>query len=120
MPALASPLACPPGGCNLACGQEGRQHDATLLLHRHPRALAQLPLMVDQGSTDAFLPPSEANGPAGQLQPEALREALRAAGRLDAEEIVRMQPGYDHSYFFIATFVEEHLEFHARALGLAV
>ena len=49
-----------------------------------------------------------------QLKTHLLQEACDAAGQ--AAEI-RMQPGYDHSYFFIATFIEDHLRFHAKALG---
>ena len=50
----------------------------------------------------------------GQLKPEDLKEAN--AGKLDLE--VRMHEGYDHSYFFIATFMEDHLRLHAKAMGL--
>ena len=49
----------------------------------------------------------------GQLKPEDL-EAVNS-GKLDLQ--VRMQEGYDHSYFFIATFVEHHLNMHAKALS---
>lgn len=64
------------------------------------------PIRVDQGEADNFLQE-------GQLRPEALQEACRDAGvNLD----LRMQPGYDHSYFFIATFIEDHLRYHAGYL----
>lgn len=69
------------------------------------RARERLPLLVDQGEADEFL--------AGQLQPERLAEACRAAGH---ELTLRMQPGYDHSYYFIASFIGEHIAYHARAL----
>ncbi|HEX6837409.1 MAG TPA: S-formylglutathione hydrolase [Polyangia bacterium] len=64
-------------------------------------------LLVDQGTADKFL--------VEQLKPERLREACAAAGQPLA---LRVHDGYDHSYWTIATFVEEHLRHHARALGL--
>jgi len=61
--------------------------------------------LVDQGTTDQFLE--------SQLKPELLKEACRRTGvPLD----LRLQAGYDHSYFFIASFIEDHLRFHARNL----
>ena len=66
----------------------------------------KLPLLVDQGEADNFLKE--------QLKPEALEAAFKAAG-YPLE--LRLQPGYDHSYFFIASFIEDHLRHHARALG---
>ncbi len=63
-------------------------------------------MLVDQGDADQFL--------AEQLKPELLKQAFDAAGH-DIE--LRMQPGYDHSYFFIATFIEDHMRFHALHLG---
>ena len=69
-------------------------------------AKEKLPLLVDQGEADNFLKE--------QLKPEALEAACEAAGHpLE----LRLQPGYDHSYFFIASFIEDHLRHHARALG---
>lgn len=99
--------------------EDGEAHDATLLMHRHGAdtpALQSLPVLVDQGGDDAFLAPSDSNGPEGQLQPEALRQAFVAAGRTDSDSAIRIQEGYDHSYFFIATFVDDHIAFHARHL----
>ena len=72
-----------------------------------------------QGDADNFLAPSEANGEAGQLQPAALAAALAAAPGRDAAAAaaaVRMREGYDHSYFFIASFIDEHVAFHANHL----
>lgn len=60
---------------------------------------------TDQGEADPFL--------TTQLQPEALERAAAAAGY---PLILRRQPGYDHSYYFIATFIDDHLHHHARAL----
>lgn len=64
-----------------------------------------LPLRVEQGGADGFL--------GEQLQPEALASACREAG-VTLE--LRERPGYDHSYYFIATFIDRHLRYHARAL----
>jgi S-formylglutathione hydrolase len=63
------------------------------------------PALIDQGTDDEFL--------AGQLFPQNLQAACAARGIPLA---LRMQDGYDHSYHFIATFIGEHLAFHARAL----
>jgi S-formylglutathione hydrolase len=63
-------------------------------------------LLVDQGTEDKFLDQ--------QLKPALLAEAGAA---LDGRLLLRMQPGYDHSYYFIASFIEEHLQFHAEELG---
>lgn len=64
-----------------------------------------LPLLVDQGDADEFL--------ANQLKPELLQQACNNA---DHPLILRMQPGYDHSYYFIASFIGEHVAHHAKAM----
>jgi S-formylglutathione hydrolase len=80
-----------------------REYDATALLEE--RGWRGPPLLVDQGTNDPFLE--------SQLKPELLTEACRRSGvPLD----LRLQAGYDHSYFFIASFIEDHLRFHARNL----
>lgn len=66
------------------------------------------PLLVDQGAADGFLKE--------QLKPERLQAVCVERG-VSLE--LRMQPGYDHSYYFIATFIEDHLRHHAAALGIA-
>ncbi len=68
----------------------------------------RIPLLVDQGGDDEFL--------AAQLQPERLRAACDATGH---PLNLRVHPGYDHSYYFIATFIGEHIAHHARALRAA-
>lgn len=79
-----------------------RQWDATALV---AGAQEQLPLLIDQGDADEFLD--------GQLKPELLKSACEAAGHpLE----LRLQPGYDHSYYFIASFIGEHIAHHAAAL----
>ena len=80
------------------------QHDATLLVDS---ATERLPILIDQGDADGFL--------VEQLRPALFEEACQ---RNDHPLELRMQTGYDHSYFFIATFIEDHLNFHAKALGL--
>lgn len=64
-----------------------------------------IPMLVDQGDADQFL--------AGQLQPAVLAEAAR---QKDWPLTLRIQPGYDHSYYFMASFIEDHLRFHAEHL----
>ncbi|MSU89531.1 S-formylglutathione hydrolase [Rhodobacteraceae bacterium 2CG4] len=76
-------------------------HDATLLMRETG---LDLPLLIDQGTDDQFL---------DLLQPEALAAAI-AERRQPA--ILRMQKGYDHSYFFMASFMADHMAFHAEAL----
>ena len=70
-------------------------------------AAERLPLLVDQGEADEFL--------ATQLRPELLEDACRTAAH---PLILRRQPGYDHSYYFIASFLGDHFAHHAQALGL--
>lgn len=77
-------------------------HDAVSLIG-HGAHLADL--LVDQGDKDNFL--------AEQLRPNLLEVACRAAG---IPLTLRMQPGYDHSYAFIATFIDDHLRWHAERL----
>lgn len=76
-------------------------HDATLMMREkgHPGHI-----LVDQGSADNFL---------DLLKPEALSQAMAARRQAGT---FRMQAGYDHSYFFVASFMEDHMAFHADAL----
>lgn len=66
----------------------------------------RLPILVDQGDADNFL--------VEQLKTELLLEAAKEA---DYPMNIRMQAGYDHSYFFIATFIEDHIKFHSKYLN---
>lgn len=68
-------------------------------------ATERLPLLVDQGGGDEFLDT--------QLQPQWLQAACTAAGH---PLTLRLQPGYDHSYYFISSFIGEHIAHHAKAL----
>ena len=105
---ICSPMRCPWGEKALT-GYLGpdragwREYDATALLQ--DRGWKGPPILVDQGSNDQFLET--------QLKPELLRAAC-AERNVPLE--LRMQEGYDHSYFFIATFIEDHIRFHAKHL----
>lgn len=107
---ISSPMRCPWGEKALA-GYLGpdraawREYDASALIKS--RGWEGPSLLVDQGTKDQFLET--------QLKPELLKEACEQAGvTLD----LRLQTDYDHSYFFIASFIEDHLRFHARNLSL--
>lgn len=78
-------------------------HDSTLLMREHG---FDGPVLIDQGGDDQFLE---------LLRPEALAEAM-VARRQDG--VFRVQKGYDHSYFFISSFMQAHMSFHADALEL--
>jgi S-formylglutathione hydrolase len=79
------------------------EHDASALLSR---GRLDTELLVDQGLADKFL--------TSQLRPEALEAAAAAAGQ---PLTLRRHDGYDHSYWFIQTFVDDHLRWHAARLG---
>jgi len=79
-----------------------REWDACVLLKNAPE---RLPILVDQGEADEFL--------SAQLQPQALIDAAQAC---NYPLQLRLQPGYDHSYYFIASFIDDHLRHHAAAL----
>jgi len=79
-----------------------KQYDACEVIRAHP---SRHTLLVDQGAADPFL---------DQLRPDDLRAACAAAGQpLEFRE----REGYDHGYFFVSTFIGEHLRFHAEALA---
>jgi S-formylglutathione hydrolase len=104
---IVSPLACPWGEKALG-GYLGpdratwRGYDACALIEDGARLPA---LLVDQGEADGFL--------AEQLKTELLVAACDRAGMAAT---IRMQPGYDHSYYFISTFMAEHVAWHAELL----
>ena len=105
---IASPMNCP-WGEKAFRGYLGpdraawREHDACALIEDGARLPA---VLVDQGTADGFLE--------SQLKPELLEDACMKAG---IPLTLRRQEGYDHSYFFISSFVEDHLRWHARALS---
>lgn len=104
---ICNPMACPWGEKAFASylGEDKtlwEEYDTTVLIGR---ASERLPMLVSQGEDDQFL--------LQQLKPNALETAAEAAGyplRLEHHA------GYDHSYYFIATFIEQHLRFHADYL----
>jgi S-formylglutathione hydrolase len=77
--------------------------DASLLVRNAPE---KLPMMVDQGEQDPFL--------MEQLKPSLLQKACSMA---DHPLKMRLHPGYDHSYFFVASFIDEHMKYHAAAMA---
>ncbi|MCK0511513.1 S-formylglutathione hydrolase [Aromatoleum buckelii] len=104
---VANPMHCPWGekafsryiGADRA---RWREWDASVLIGQ---AQETLPILVDQGDRDAFL--------VEQLKPAVLDAAARAA---NYPLTLRIQPGYDHSYYFITSFIDDHLRHHAAAL----
>ncbi|TLP68840.1 S-formylglutathione hydrolase [Parasedimentitalea maritima] len=76
-------------------------HDATLMMRETG---FDGPVLIDTGTSDQFI---------DLLQPEALAQAI---AKKRQEATLRLQPGYDHSYFFVSSFIEEHIAFHADAL----
>ncbi|MBD9415413.1 S-formylglutathione hydrolase [Pseudomonas sp. PDM16] len=104
---ITNPLNCPWGEKALSnyLGDDRsrwREWDACVLL---AEASEKLPILVDQGDRDDFLEV--------QLKPQALQAAAKVA---EHPLTLRMQPGYDHSYYFIASFIDDHLRHHAAAL----
>lgn len=108
-----SPI-CHPAGCPWGSQAFSRylgedrndwsQWDASQLVHH---AEEKLPVLIDQGTDDEWL--------GEQLKPGSLEQACIAA---HYPLTLRMREGYDHSYFFVSSFIDEHLDHHARALGL--
>ncbi len=109
---ICHPSECPWGdkaftgyfGDRASAGAAWSDHDATELVARHQHPA---PILIDQGLEDGFLAD-------GQLRPEDFEAACARAGQAVR---VRRHEGYDHSYYFIASFIEEHLRFHAEHLA---
>ena len=80
------------------------EHDASELVRSRPFADGRT-ILVDQGTEDEFLE--------AQLYPETFEAACREAGQ---PLTLRWHDGYDHNYYFISTFMEDHLRHHAEAL----
>ncbi len=83
--------------------QEWRAYDASELVRQKP---FWRPILIDQGTDDKFLKE--------QLYPEAMEDACRAAGQALT---LRRHPGYDHGYYFVSTFMADHLRHHAEQLA---
>eukprot|EP00842_Homolaphlyctis_polyrhiza_P002431 jgi/Hompol1/3189/HPOL_006394-RA len=110
---ISNPINCP-WGIKAFTGYLGaddaaawKQYDATELAKSYSGP--QLDILVDQGSVDKFLVER-------QLLPENLVDS--ASGNSSISLSLRMQEGYDHSYWFISSFIDDHLEFHAKHLQL--
>ena len=107
---IASPTRCPWGEKAFSAylgddRSEWAKHDAALLIESGAARGHYDDILVDQGDADGFL--------ADQLKPELLIAAGETAGQTVT---LRMQPGYDHSYFFMASFIADHVAFHAERL----
>ena len=105
---ITNPVACGWGqGCfSLYLGNnesDWAAYDATCLIENGARVAD---ILIDQGDADEFLHE-------GQLQPDNLQAACEAGGQ---NCTIRMQTGYDHSYHFIASFIGEHFDYHAKYL----
>ncbi len=107
---IASPTRCPWGEKAFAAylgddRAEWAKHDAALLIEAGAARGHFDDILIDQGDADTFR--------IDQLKPELLVAAGAAAGQAIR---LRMQPGYDHSYFFMASFIADHVAFHAERL----
>ncbi|CAH0489732.1 unnamed protein product [Peronospora farinosa] len=106
---IAHPSQCP-WGIKAFTGYLGveqetwKEYDATQLILKQGPIIQ--PILIDQGREDNFLHDK-------QLLPEAFEAACNLVGQ---EVTLRMQDGYDHSYYFIASFIEDHVNYHADAL----
>lgn len=108
---ICAPTQCPWGQKAFAAylGKEQTawlSHDASALMEGYLGAESLPEILIDQGTADQFLH--------DQLKPSVFEAACKKAG---AKLTLRMQDGYDHSYFFIQSFMDEHLEHHAAQLN---
>lgn len=108
---ISSPMNCPWGEKAFTAylgpdREHWRAHDACELIRSGVSRGYFTDILVDQGLADPFL--------ADQLKPELLENACHEAGQ---GLTLRMQHGYDHSYFFMASFIAEHIGWHARRLA---
>lgn len=107
---ITNPINCPWGqkafsnylGNNK---DDWEEYDATSLVAKFHDVSATI--LIDQGTDDKFLK--------DQLLPQKFEEACRA---VNVPLLLRFQEGYDHSYYFIATFIDDHIRHHAQALNL--
>ncbi|WP_018624209.1 S-formylglutathione hydrolase [Kangiella aquimarina] len=105
---IVNPMNCPWGKKAFTAylgsdEQEWQQYDSCFLLEQ---AEKQIPMLVSQGDADQFL--------TEQLKPETLQAVAR---KKNYPLILEIHQGYDHSYYFIASFIEQHLKFHAEHLA---
>ncbi|EPQ26770.1 uncharacterized protein PFL1_05749 [Pseudozyma flocculosa PF-1] len=111
---ICNPTACPWGekafkGYLQNPADEASQYDATLLVSSLSPAERPLDILIDSGTADDFYKQN-------QLLPEHFQNAVRERGYDDQRVQVRLQDGYDHSYYFISTFAPEHIKWHAKFL----
>ncbi|VVA30274.1 PREDICTED: S-formylglutathione hydrolase [Prunus dulcis] len=107
---IVNPTNCPWGQkafSNYLGGNktDWEEYDATCLIKKFTDVSATI--LIDQGGDDKFLH--------DQLLPHKFEEACRSA---KVPLLLRLQPGYDHSYFFISTFIDDHIRHHGQALNL--
>lgn len=107
---ITNPVACPWGekafSAYLGTDQENWKAYDSCEIIRQAHEGSHLPILIDQGDNDDFIDE--------QLKPQNLLEAAKES---TYPVQLRMQQGYDHSYFFIASFIDDHLHFHAAALS---
>lgn len=107
---IAAPMQCP-WGVKAFTGYLGseqsqwQQYDATALMSQLPAAGARAPILIDQGLSDQFLDM--------QLHPHLFESACRQTGQ---PLRLRRHAGYDHGYYFISSFIDDHLRHHAALL----
>ncbi|KAI3924203.1 hypothetical protein MKW98_032404 [Papaver atlanticum] len=107
---IVNPINCPWGQKAFSnyLGDEKsdwEEYDATCLISKYNNVLATI--LIDQGEADKFLH--------DQLLAHKFEEACR---KVNVPLLLRLQPGYDHSYYFISTFIDDHIRHHAQALSL--
>lgn len=106
---ITNPLHCPWGrkAFRAYLGDDEKQwamyDSCSLMANSHPDQ--RLPILIDQGEDDPFLEE--------QLKPEAIQKVARDT---DYPLVLRRHEGYDHSYYFIASFIDDHLQFHSKHL----
>jgi len=107
---ICNPTKCPWGDkafkAYLGSVDAGLAHDATVLLSESSGVTVYDEILIEQGADDNFLS-------GGQLFPENLVEASKKVGQ---KVTLNMRDGYDHSYYFIASFIGDHIAFHAKRL----
>ena len=108
---ICNPTKCPWGEKAftgyLGSVEAGKEYDATELISSYPKS-NRAPILIDQGTADEFLDSA--------LLPKNFTSAAAKAGY--GPVTLRMQPGYDHSYYFISSFMRDHINHHATALRL--
>jgi S-(hydroxymethyl)glutathione dehydrogenase/alcohol dehydrogenase len=111
---ICNPTKCPWGekafNTYLGSVEAGQSHDATCIMDLQSTPIVEFDdILIDQGTSDEFL--------VGQLKPEAFENAAKKCGQ---KVTINMREGFDHSYHFIAAFIEAHVEFHGKRLNKKV